>query len=100
MSELVRAGVSFGVLTKSQPDQIEALLSDASYVQGGYAACAVFPESVADVAEVLAKATRERTPVTISGAGTGTVAGRVPFGGIILATDRLNRIGNILQEDE
>jgi len=33
--------------------------------------------------------------VTVSGAGTGTVGGRVPFGGVVLATDRLNRIKRI-----
>ncbi|HEY3580532.1 MAG TPA: FAD-binding oxidoreductase, partial [Pyrinomonadaceae bacterium] len=48
-----------------------------------------------EVAEVLASANRDRTPVTVSGAGTGTVGGRVPFGGIVLATDRLNRIKSI-----
>ena len=69
------------MLTKSQPDEIQSFLSDASYVQGGFAALVVFPESAEGVAEILASATRERTPVTISGAGTGTVAGRVPFGG-------------------
>jgi D-lactate dehydrogenase (cytochrome) len=37
--------------------------------------------------------------VTVSGAGTGTVGGRVAFGGIVLATDRLNRIKSIVHED-
>jgi D-lactate dehydrogenase (cytochrome) len=44
------------------------------------------------VAEILAKATKDRTPVTVSGAGTGTVGGRVPFGGVVLATNKLDRI--------
>jgi D-lactate dehydrogenase (cytochrome) len=38
--------------------------------------------------------------VTVSGAGTGTVAGRVPFGGIVLATDKLNRIKEIVRHDQ
>ena len=87
------------MLTKSQPDEIQGFLSDASYVQGGHATSVVFPESAEEVAEILAQATREQTPVTVSGAGTGTVAGRVPFGGIVLATDKLNRIGAIFQND-
>jgi D-lactate dehydrogenase (cytochrome) len=37
--------------------------------------------------------------VTVSGAGTGTVGGRVPFGGIVLATDKLNRIPQIVHEE-
>lgn len=80
------------MLTKTQPDEIQDYLADASYVKGGHASRVVFPESAEDVAEVLAQATSDRTPVTVSGAGTGTVGGRVPFGGVVLATNRLNRI--------
>lgn len=83
------------MLTKTQPDEIQDFLSDASYLKGGNATRVVFPESVDEVAEILRQASRDQTPVTISGAGTGTVAGRVPFGGIVLATDRLNQIKSI-----
>lgn len=80
------------MLIKSQPDQIQDFLSDASYLSGGYTSSVAFPETVAEVARLLENATREHNPVTISGAGTGTVAGRVPFGGIVIATEKLNRI--------
>lgn len=83
------------MLVKSSQDEIQDFLSDASYLPGGRADRVVFPETFTDIAEVLAKATKERTPVTISGAGTGTVAGRVPFGGIVVATDKLNEIKSI-----
>jgi D-lactate dehydrogenase (cytochrome) len=73
--------------TKSNPDEIQSFLSDASFIRDGYADCVVLPESVEEVAEVLAAANSDRTSVTVSGAGTGTVGGRVPFGGIVLATD-------------
>jgi D-lactate dehydrogenase (cytochrome) len=86
------------MLIKSQPDEIQSFLSDASYMQGGHASRVVFPENADEVAEILAEATRERTPVTVSGAGTGTVAGRVPFGGIVLATDKLNHIKSVVRE--
>ena len=36
--------------------------------------------------------------MTISGAGTGTIGGRVAFGGIVLATDKLNRIKSVETE--
>jgi D-lactate dehydrogenase (cytochrome) len=86
------------MLTKTASDEIQDYLSDSSYLSGGNAAQLVFPESAAEVCEVLAAATRDRTPVSISGAGTGTVAGRVPFGGVVLATDRLNLIKQIVSE--
>jgi D-lactate dehydrogenase (cytochrome) len=87
------------MLTKSQPDEIQSFLADSSHVSGGFADRVVFPESVEEVAETLREATRNQTPVTISGAGTGTVAGRVPFGGLVLATDKLDRIKQIVHLD-
>ena len=80
---------------KSNPDEIQSFLTDASFIRDGYADRVVLPESVEEVAEILAAANRDRVPVTVSGAGTGTVGGRVPFGGIVLATDRLNHIKSI-----
>ena len=71
---------------------LQDYLSDASFIREGHADRVVLAETVDDVSEVLAGANRDRIPVTVSGAGTGTVGGRVPFGGIVLATDRLNRI--------
>src|SRR5437763_5832867 len=86
------------MLTKTQPDEIQNYLSDASYVRGGHATRVLFPESAEDVSTMLAEATAAQTPVTISGAGTGTVAGRVPFGGIVIATDKLNHIKGVRRE--
>lgn len=85
---------------KSNHDEIQSFVSDASFIRDGYADRVVLPQSVEDVSEILAAANRERIPVTVSGAGTGTVGGRVAFGGIVLATDRLNRIKTIVREDE
>ncbi len=79
-------------------DDIETYLTDASFIRGGYADKVILPETVPEVAEVLSAANREGLPVTVSGAGTGTVGGRVPFGGILLATDRLNHIKSITRE--
>lgn len=84
--------------TKSNPDEIQSYLSDASFMRAGHAERVVLPESVEEVVEILAVANRDRLPVTVSGAGTGTVGGRVAFGGIVLATDRLNRIKTIVHE--
>jgi D-lactate dehydrogenase (cytochrome) len=87
------------VKIKSNQDEIQSFLTDASFIREGHAEGLVFPESVEEVAEIVAAANRDRVPVTVSGAGTGTVGGRVAFGGIILATDKLNRINSIVHED-
>ncbi|HJS24951.1 MAG TPA: FAD-binding oxidoreductase [Pyrinomonadaceae bacterium] len=85
--------------TKINADEIQSFLLDASFIRNGYAERVVLPESVEEVSEVLASANRDRVPVTVSGAGTGTVGGRVAFGGIVLATDKLNRIKSIVHEE-
>jgi D-lactate dehydrogenase (cytochrome) len=87
------------MLTKSEPDEIQSFLSDASNMPGGNARCVLFPETTEEVAAALANASRKRTPMTVSGGGTGVVGGRVPFGGSVLSTDRLNRIGCIIREE-
>ncbi len=87
------------MLIKSQPDEIQSFLADSSHVGGGFADRVIFPETPEEVAEILRDATANKIPVTISGAGTGTVAGRVPFGGIVLATDKLNHIRQIVHDD-
>jgi D-lactate dehydrogenase (cytochrome) len=78
------------VLVKS--NDLQDYLTDASFIRDGYADRVMLPDTIDEVAAALSEANRDRTPVTVSGAGTGTVGGRVAFGGIVLATDRLNRI--------
>jgi D-lactate dehydrogenase (cytochrome) len=85
--------------TKSQPDEIESFLTDASFIRDGHADRVVLPESVDDISQIVARANHDRIPVTVSGAGTGTVGGRVAFGGIVLATDKLNHIKSIVHEE-
>jgi D-lactate dehydrogenase (cytochrome) len=86
------------MLTKTNPDEVQAFLSDASHMSGGWAERVVFPENAAEVGEALRRASAEQTPITVSGAGTGTVGGRIPFAGIVLATDRLQQIKSIRHE--
>jgi D-lactate dehydrogenase (cytochrome) len=87
------------MLVKSEQDAIQSFLADASNLAGGHASRVILPESSEEVAEALARASRERTPVTVAGAGTGIVGGRVPFGGVVLSTERLNRVVEIVRED-
>jgi len=84
---------------RSSPDEIESFLTDASFIRDGHADRVFLPETVEEVSQILAGANRDRIPVTVSGAGTGTVGGRVAFGGVVLATDKLNHIKSIVHED-
>jgi D-lactate dehydrogenase (cytochrome) len=86
------------MLIKSEQDEIQSFLADASNTAGGRAERVLFPESAGEVARALAEAAREGTPVTVAGAGTGVVGGRVPHGGVVLSTARLNRVGEFVRE--
>ncbi|MFM1744358.1 MAG: hypothetical protein RLZZ630_295 [Bacteroidota bacterium] len=56
-------------------------------------AVVVFPGSADEIASILKLANRDRIPVTPRGAGTGLSGGALPVnGGIVLCTERLNRI--------
>ena len=68
-----------------------AYLEDASGFRG-HAERLFIPEDESGVAEVLQRATRERIPVTISGAGTGVSGGRVPLGGWLLSLEKFSRL--------
>jgi FAD/FMN-containing dehydrogenase len=55
----------------------------------GHADEVVTPSCFEEAAAVLARCATRRTPVTVSGAGTGVTGGRCPDGGVLLSLDRL-----------
>ncbi len=83
------------MLVKSNFDEIQDYFGDASNIKGGFAEKVFFPETTGEVAEILREANESKTPVSISGAGTGTVAGRIPHGGIVISLEKLNKIRDI-----
>ena len=80
------------MIVKTEKDIIQSYFEDSSGLIGGYADKVVLPESIDDVIMAIKEANDNRIPVTVSGAGTGVTAARVPFGGIVLATDKLDKI--------
>lgn len=80
---------------KTQIDDLQNYLTDASNMPGGYADRLVVPESVSDISAVLREANEDGVGVTVAGARTGTVGGAVPFGGVVLSLEKLNEIKSI-----
>ena len=80
---------------KTQLDELQNYLTDASNMQGGHAEKLFIPESAEDVAAILLDANSRGVPVTISGARTGTVGGAIPFGGIIVSLEKLNKVKSV-----
>src|ERR1700683_2922633 len=66
-------------------------LTDASGFQG-FADQVFAPADEAGVLEVLQRANRDRTPITVAGAGSGLTGARVPQGGVVLSLEKFRRM--------
>lgn len=77
---------------KTQPEDFQDYLTDASNMPGGNAERVFLPESEDEIAEILREANAAGIPVTIAGARTGTVGGAIPFGGYVVSMERFNKI--------
>ncbi len=84
--------------TKTQFDDLQNYLTDASNMAGGHAEKLFVPENVGELSQILREANENRTSVTISGARTGTVGGAIPFGGVVVSLEKLNKIISIDKE--
>jgi D-lactate dehydrogenase (cytochrome) len=84
---------------KTQADDLQNYLTDASNIQGGFADKLFIPESTTEIGDILKEANSKKIPVTVSGARTGTVGGAIPFGGYVISLEKLNKIKNIDKEN-
>ncbi len=87
------------MLIKTSLDEIQNFLVDASNTKG-YCDAVYFPESEEDVIEILKKANNDKTLVTISGNHTGLTGSGIPRGGIVISTEKLNKIIEINTKKE
>jgi D-lactate dehydrogenase (cytochrome) len=79
------------MVIKNRIDEIQNFLSDASNYKG-FCEAVYFPENTGDVSQILKEANTKKISVTIAGNGTGLTGARVPEGGIVISTDKLNKI--------
>ena len=86
------------MIVKTNPDEFENFVIDASNFKGNCEAV-YFPESVDDVKSIVKDANTNKTKITIAGNGTGLTGARVPLNGIVISTDKLNKILEINQTE-
>lgn len=87
------------MIIKTDPDAIENYLSDASNLRGN-AEKVIIPENESELSEIINELYLHSIPYTISGAGTGLVGGRVPFEGVIISMEKLNKIIEINTQEK
>ena len=83
------------MLRKTSPDSIAPYLTDASNFSGGSATEVVIPETIEDLVSFLKN---NNDPVTISGAGTGVTASRIPLSGTVISLEKFTQMGEISNE--
>ncbi len=79
------------MIIKNNPDEFQNYLSDASNYQG--TADAVYiPQSEEELIGLVKHFSAHKIRITISGHGTGLTGGRVPEGGVVISTEKMNRL--------
>ncbi|MCM8778986.1 MAG: FAD-binding oxidoreductase [Candidatus Omnitrophica bacterium] len=82
---------------KEDKEIIKAYLEDGSGIRDAFCEAVIFPESISEAQEFLRESALKKIPVTISGARTGVTGAGLPYGGVVLATERLNKILEIVK---
>ena len=87
------------MIVKTLQDEIQNYLVDASNFRGNCEAV-YLPEHVEEVSQILRAANESKTNVTVAGNHTGLTGSSVPQNGVVLSTEKLNRILEINREEK
>lgn len=86
------------MIVKTNPDEFENFIVDASNFKGNCEAV-YFPENVNEIVSIIKEANKNKTKVTVAGNHTGLTGACIPQNGIVIATDKLNKILEINSND-
>lgn len=87
------------MIIKKDKSEIETFLVDAANYKG-HCDSVYFPENADEAAQVIKQANKDKTTITIAGNGTGLTGARVPEGGIVISTDKMNKVVEINEEEK
>ncbi len=79
------------MIIKTLPEEIQNYLVDAANYKG-WCDKVYIPENTTEIPGILREAYKNNLKVTVAGNGTGLTGARVPEGGIVISTEKLNRI--------
>ncbi len=82
------------MIIKEDKSEFESYLVDAANIKGN---CnkVYFPETAEEIKQIIENANKEKINVTISAARTGLNGGSIPQNGILISTEKLNKIISI-----
>jgi D-lactate dehydrogenase (cytochrome) len=79
------------MIYKDKQDEIQNYLSDASNFRGN-ADQVIIPETTRELIQAIRSCSNKKQPVTLAGAKTGLAGGCVPLEGVVVSTERLNKV--------
>lgn len=88
------------MIVKTDQETILNYLTDASNYKSKGCDAVYIPENIEELSQFIKKADSEKIPVTISGAGTGLVGGRVPAGGVVISLEKFNSIISLNEKEK
>ncbi len=83
------------MIIKTQKDEITPYLTDSSGMRSSHAEIVYVPQTYEEAAQALNTCSKNGLSVAISGAGTGTTGARLPYGGAVISTEKLNLVQNV-----
>lgn len=86
------------MIIKRDPAIIQGYFEDTSNLQGGTAEAVMIPETEAELSDLVRESNKIKTPMTISGGGTGTTGSRIPFGGIVISLEKFTALKDVSAE--
>lgn len=85
------------MIYKTDTAEVQSYLEDASTLRDGSTSGVYFPETYEEAAALLKACADKGERLTLSGNGTGTTGGRIPYGNAVVATDKFNRILSVIK---
>lgn len=86
------------MIIKKDAAVMGSYLEDSSNIKGGHAEEVVIPANISELSSFMKEANARKSPVTISGGGTGTTGSRIPFGGVSLSMEKFAAIKDVSTE--
>ena len=87
------------MIIKKDQDEIQNYLTDASNTTG-FCDAVYIPENVEELKDIVKGLNNSKTEITISGNRTGLTGASMPRGGVVISTEKFNRIIEINVEEK
>lgn len=83
------------MIFKTAPQETQRFLEDTSALRDGFTKGVYIPNTYEELADLLRKSSEEKQGLNLSGNGTGTTGGRIPYGDFVVSSEAFNKILNI-----